>query len=125
GFETKTIAGVTRDYLELTYKGNDRVFAPTEQLAKISRYLGASDEPELSALGSKRWQNVKARARRAAQEMAGELLNLYAERQTRKGHAFEPDGEWDLAVERSFPYRETADQLETIEAVKADMESDQ
>ena len=91
GFDTKTLAGVTRDYLELEYRGGDKVFAPTDQLAKISRYVGADGgEPQLSALGGKRWQNMKARARRAAQEMAGELLNLYAERQVRSGHAFSP-----------------------------------
>ncbi len=125
GFETKTLAGVTRDYLELEYKGDDKVFAPTEQLTKITRYVGSGGEaPQLSALGSKRWDAVKARARRAARELAGELLNLYAERQARKGHVFEPDGEWQLELERSFPYRETADQIDAIEAVKADMESD-
>jgi transcription-repair coupling factor (superfamily II helicase) len=124
GFETKTVAGVTRDYLELEYRGDDRVFAPTDQFAKITRYVGAGDgAPQLSALGSKRWEGVKARARRAARELAGELLNLYAERQARAGHPFPPDGEWQLELERTFPYRETADQLEAIEAVKADMES--
>ena len=125
GFETKTVAGVTRDYLELEYRGEDRVFAPTEQLAKITRYVGVGGEaPQLSALGSKRWDSIKARARRAARELAGELLNLYAERAARRGHAFGPDGEWSLQLEQAFPYRETADQLEAIEATRADMESD-
>ncbi len=125
GFETKTLAGVTRDYLELEYRGADKVFSPTDQLAKISRYVGAGgDAPQLSALGSKRWDAVKARARRAARDLAGELLNLYAERQARRGHAFEADGEWQLQLERSFPYRETADQIDAIEAVKGDMESE-
>jgi transcription-repair coupling factor (superfamily II helicase) len=124
GFETKAVAGITRDYLELEYRGEDRVFAPTEQLAKITRYVGAGDgAPQLSALGSKRWEGVKARARRAARELAGELLNLYAERATRSGHGFPPDGEWQLQLERAFPYRETTDQLDAIEAVKADMEA--
>jgi transcription-repair coupling factor (superfamily II helicase) len=124
GFETKTVAGVTRDYVELTYRGDDRVFAPTDQLAKISRYVGAGgEEPQLSALGSKRWEGVKSRARRAAQALAGDLLNLYAERQTRAGHAFAADDEWQLQLERTFPFRETADQLDAIEAVKADMEA--
>jgi transcription-repair coupling factor (superfamily II helicase) len=123
GFETKTVAGVTRDYLELEYKGEDRVFAPTDQLAKVTRYIGASGEaPQLSALGSKRWEGVKSRARRAARALAGDLLNLYAERQARRGHAFGADSEWELEMERSFPYRETADQAEAIEAVRADME---
>jgi transcription-repair coupling factor (superfamily II helicase) len=125
GFETKELAGVTRDYLELEYRGEDRVFAPTDQFAKISRYIGAGGEaPQLSALASKRWEGVKARARKAARELAGELLNLYAERRTRRGHEFPPDGEWQLLLERSFPYRETTDQLDAIEAVKADMESE-
>ncbi len=124
GFETKAVAGVTRDYLELEYRGSDRVFAPTDQLAKITRYVGTGGEPpQLSALGSKRWEGVKARARRAARELAGELLNLYAERRTRSGHAFPPDGEWQMELERAFPYRETADQLEAIDAVKGDMEA--
>ncbi len=124
GFETKTVAGVTRDYLELEYRGDDRVFAPTDQLAKITRYVGAGAEaPQLSALGSKRWDAVKSKAKRAARELAGELLSLYAERKARRGHAFGADSEWELEVQRSFPYRETPDQLEAIEAVSADMEA--
>jgi transcription-repair coupling factor (superfamily II helicase) len=123
GFDTRTIAGVTRDYLELEYRDGDKVLVPAEQLGKITRYVGG-EHPELSKLGGKRWSQMKARARRAARELAGELINLYAERQTRRGHAFSPDGEWQLRLERSFPFRETADQLEAIEAVKADMESE-
>jgi transcription-repair coupling factor (superfamily II helicase) len=125
GFETREVGGVTRDYLYLEYKGEDRVFVPVDQLAKLSRYVGAGGEPTLSALGGKRWQNMKARARRAAGALAGELLNLYAERRTRKGHAFEVDGEWQMTMEAAFPYRETADQVEAIESVKGDMEADQ
>jgi transcription-repair coupling factor (superfamily II helicase) len=124
GFETREIGGVTRDYLYLEYKGEDRVYVPTEQLAKLSRYVGAGGEPTLSALGGKRWQNLKARARKAAGALAGELLNLYAERKSRKGHAFAPDGEWQIELESNFAYRETADQIEAIEAVKGDMESE-
>jgi transcription-repair coupling factor (superfamily II helicase) len=125
GFETREVGGVTRDYLYLEYKGEDRVFVPVDQLAKLSRYVGAGGEPTLSALGGKRWQNMKARARKAAGALAGELLNLYAERRTRKGHAFEADGEWQMTMEAAFPYRETADQVEAIESVKGDMEADQ
>jgi transcription-repair coupling factor (superfamily II helicase) len=124
GFETREIGGVTRDYLYLEYKGEDRVYVPTEQLEKLSRYVGAGGEPSLSALGGKRWQNMKARARKAAGALAGELLNLYAERRSRKGHSFPPDGEWQIEMESNFPYRETADQIEAIEAVKGDMESE-
>jgi transcription-repair coupling factor (superfamily II helicase) len=124
GFETREVGGVTRDYLYLEYKGEDRVYVPTDQLAKLSRYVGAGGEPTLSALGGKRWQNMKARARKAAGALAGELLNLYAERRFRKGHPFPPDSEWQIAMETAFPYRETADQIEAIEAVKADMEAE-
>ncbi|HEV7562429.1 MAG TPA: DEAD/DEAH box helicase, partial [Solirubrobacterales bacterium] len=124
GFETREVGGVTRDYLYLEYKGEDRVYVPTDQLAKLSRFVGAGGEPSLSALGGKRWQNMKARARKAAGALAGELLNLYAERRARRGHPFPPDGEWQIALETAFPYRETADQMEAIEAVKGDMESE-
>ncbi len=124
GFETRTVAGVTRDYLYLEYQGDDRVFVPTEQLAKISRYVGAGGEhPPLSKLGGSRWDAMKARARRAAQELAGELLALYAERRRRAGHAFELDSEWERELEQRFPYTETPDQRDAIEAVKADMEA--
>ncbi|HEY5976880.1 MAG TPA: transcription-repair coupling factor [Solirubrobacterales bacterium] len=125
GFETREVGGVTRDYLYLEYKGEDRVYVPTDQLAKLSRYVGAGGTPALSALGGKRWQNMKARARKAAGALAGELLNLYAERRTRRGHPFPPDGEWQIEMETAFPYRETADQMEAIEAVKGDMEAEQ
>jgi transcription-repair coupling factor (superfamily II helicase) len=124
GFETRTVAEVTRDYLYLEYQGDDRVYVPTEQLAKISRYVGAGGEhPPLSKLGGTRWETMKARARRAAQELAGELLGLYAERRLRSGHAFEPDSDWQREFEQRFPFTETPDQLEAIELVKADMEA--
>ncbi len=124
GFETRTVADVTRDYLYLEYQGDDRVFVPTDQLAKISRYVGAgADHPPLSKLGGTRWETMKARARRAAQELAGELLSLYAERRRRSGHAFGPDSEWQREFEERFPFTETPDQREAIELVKLDMEA--
>src|SRR4051812_37762378 len=123
GFETKTVGGVTRDYLELQFAGTDRVFMPVDQLAKISRYVGAGgSHPPLSKLGGKSWETMKARARRAAQELAGELLNLYAERRRRHGHPFAEDSDWLREFEASFPWQETPDQREAIEQVKADME---
>src|SRR5436190_11982995 len=113
GFETRTVAGITRDYLYLEYQGDDRVFAPTDQLAKISRYVGAGGEhPPLSKLGGTRWETMKARARRAAQQLSGELLSLYAERRRRRGHAFEPDGDWQREFEERFQFNETPDQRE-------------
>ncbi|MGH2865053.1 MAG: transcription-repair coupling factor, partial [Solirubrobacteraceae bacterium] len=127
GFETRTVAEVTRDYLYLEYQGDDRVFVPTDQLAKISRYVGSGahprDHPPLSKLGGTRWETMKARARRAAQELAGELLNLYAERRRRSGHAFGADSDWQREFEERFPFTETPDQREAIELVKADMEA--
>jgi len=124
GFETRTVAEVTRDYLYLEYQGDDRVFVPTDQLAKISRYVGAGGEhPPLSKLGGTRWDTMKARARRAAQELAGELLSLYAERRRRSGHAFGVDSDWQREFEARFPFTETPDQREAIELVKSDMEA--
>jgi transcription-repair coupling factor (superfamily II helicase) len=124
GFETKTVAGITRDYLQLEFQGSDKVYMPTEQLAKISRYVGAGGgAPALSKLGGSRWETLKARARRAAQELAGELLNLYAERKRRPGHAFGPDGDWQRDFEERWPYTATPDQRDAIELVKADMEA--
>src|SRR3954462_1954727 len=96
GFETKTVGGVTRDSLELEFKDGDRVFVPSDQLHKISRYVGAdAGDPPLSKLGGKQWQQQKLRARRAAEALAGELITLYAERRRRAGHAFK-DSEWQL-----------------------------
>ncbi|MFZ0376864.1 MAG: transcription-repair coupling factor [Solirubrobacteraceae bacterium] len=124
GFDTKTVADVTRDYLYLEYAGSDRVFVPVDQLAKISRYVGAGGaHPPLSKLGGTRWDTIKARARRAAQELAGELLNLYAERKRREGHAFPIDTDWQRDFEDAFPFAETPDQRDAIEMVKADMEA--
>jgi transcription-repair coupling factor (superfamily II helicase) len=124
GFETKTVADVTRDYLYLEFQGDDRVFVPSDQLAKISRYVGVGGgNPPLSKLGGARWETMKARARRAAQELAGELLHLYAERRRRSGYSFDPDGDWQRDFEQRFPYQETPDQREAIEMVKADMEA--
>ncbi len=124
GFDTKTVASVTRDYLYLEYAGSDRVFVPVDQLAKISRYVGAGGaHPPLSKLGGARWDTLKARARRAAQELAGELLNLYAERKRREGHSFPSDSDWQRDFEDAFPFTETPDQRDAIEMVKADMEA--
>jgi transcription-repair coupling factor (superfamily II helicase) len=124
GFETKTVAGVTRDYLFLAFKGDDRLYVPHEQIAKVSRYVGAdASAPALSKLGGKAWQTLKNRAREGARELAGELLALYARRQNAQGVAFGVDGELIEALETSFPYEETPDQRRAIEAVKEDLET--
>jgi transcription-repair coupling factor (superfamily II helicase) len=124
GFETKEVAGVTRDYLLLAYRGDDRVYVPHEQIGKVSRYIGAdSREPTLSKLGGKAWDNLKTRAREHVRELAGELLQLYAQRQTQPGIAFNVEHEWVERLEAEFPYRETDDQRTAIEAVMEGLEA--
>jgi transcription-repair coupling factor (superfamily II helicase) len=124
GFETKEVAGVTRDYLLLGFRGDDRVFVPHEQIGKVSRYIGAdSRAPTLSKLGGKAWDNLKNRAREHLREMAGELLQLYAQRQTQPGVVYDVEQEWVERLEAEFPYRETEDQARAIEAVKEDLEA--
>ncbi len=124
GFETKEVAGVTRDYLFLAFRGEDRLYVPHEQLPKVTRYIGAdAGSPALSKLGGKAWANLKSRARESVRELAGELLALYARRQQAPGHAFEVGGDWLERLEASFAYRETDDQMQAIEAVKEDLEA--
>ena len=124
GIETRTVADVTRDYLLLEFRGDDRVFVPHDQIGKVSRYVGASGAtPALDKLGGTHWQTVKTRARTAVVEMAGELLELYAARQAVPGFAFPPDGELMRRLEEAFPYEETDDQAEAIDEVKNDMEA--
>jgi transcription-repair coupling factor (superfamily II helicase) len=126
GFETKEVAGVTRDYLLLAFRGEDRLYVPHEQLGKVSRYVGAdASAPALSKLGGKAWQLLKSRARESVQELASDLIALYAQRQTREGIAYNLEHEWLQRLEASFPYRETPDQENAIEAVKEDLEAPQ
>jgi transcription-repair coupling factor (superfamily II helicase) len=124
GFETKTVAGVTRDYLFLAFRGEDRLYVPHEQIGKVSRYIGAdAGAPALSKLGGKAWQNLKTRARDSVRELAGELLALYAQRQSAPGVPFDLSNEWLQRLEAEFPYRETPDQERAIEEVKEDLEA--
>jgi transcription-repair coupling factor (superfamily II helicase) len=124
GFETKTVAEVTRDYLFVAFRGDDRLYVPHEQIGKVSRYIGADARaPTLSKLGGKAWLLLKSRARESARELAGELITLYARRQTTPGTAYELTSDWLERLEASFPYRETEDQQNAIEAVKEDLEA--
>ena len=124
GYETKEVAGVTRDYLLVAFKGEDRLYVPHEQLGKVSRYIGADAKaPALSKLGGRAWQLLKSRARASVRELAGDLLALYAQRQQAPGVAYDVDGEWLEQLEASFTYRETEDQQRAIEAVKEDLEA--
>jgi transcription-repair coupling factor (superfamily II helicase) len=124
GFETREIDGITRDYLQLAFRGEDRLYVPHEQIGKVSRYVGVDGKPPaLSKLGGKAWNTLKSRARAAIRELAGELLHLYARRQNASGIAFDVSQDWLERLEASFPYRETADQAAAIEAVKEDLEA--
>ncbi len=124
GFETKDVAGVTRDYLFLAFKGDDRLYVPHEQIGKLSRYVGADARaPALSKLGGKAWQTLRARARASVRELAGELLGLYAQRRRAQGISYDLSGEWLEQLDASFPYRETDDQARAIEAVNDDLEA--
>ncbi|MCB0882402.1 MAG: transcription-repair coupling factor [Thermoleophilia bacterium] len=123
GFETRTVANVTRDYLALAFAGGDRLYVPHDQLDKVTRYVGSDgSDPALSKLGGKAWDRMKARARAAVREMAGELIALYEQRQRVEGHAFPENDELVTALEHRFPHRETPDQQRAIDAVYDDME---
>ncbi len=114
-------AGEDRDYLELSFAGGDRIFVPVEQIARISRYSGG-ERPALSKLGGTDWLRAKQRVRKAVDDLAEDLLQLYATRAGARGHAFADDSPWQSEMEASFPYEETADQLRAALEVKADME---
>ncbi len=123
GLVRLNLDGVEREYLVVRYAGNDRLYVPVDQADRVSRYVGPTDQPpEIHPLGGGDWAQARARARQAAAEVARELLELYARRETARGHAFSPDTPWQRELEASFPFIETEDQLRAIEEVKADME---
>ena len=123
GLVTLTLEGEEREYLLVEYAGRDRLYIPIYQADRLSRYVGTDEAPPaLSRLGSAEWSQVKARARRAVEEVARELLELYAARELAPGHAFSPDTPWQAELEAAFPYVETPDQARAIAEVKADME---
>ena len=124
GLVRREVGAIEREYLELQYADGDRLFVPTEQVDRVNRYIGPGEHrPSLTRLGSQEWPRAKARVRRAVQELAGELLKLYAAREVSSGHAFSPDTAWQTELEASFPYVETPDQVSVIRDVKVDMES--
>ncbi len=116
-----------REYLVLEYAPSkrggpgDQLYVPMDQLDLLSRYVGG-ERPALSKMGGSDWKNTKRKARGAVREIAGELVQLYAARQAAPGYAFAPDTPWQREMEEAFPYTETEDQYQAIEAVKADME---
>ena len=123
GLTRITTEGVEREYLILEYAAGDRLYAPTDQMDCISRYVGASDQtPTLSRLGTQEWARTKQRIKESVAKIAHELLDLYAAREVIPGFAFSSDTLWQHELESSFPYVETTDQLEAVAAVKEDME---
>jgi transcription-repair coupling factor (superfamily II helicase) len=119
-------SGPQREYLEVEYAESDRVYVPVSQMDRLTRYVGASDhEPSLHRLGAADWIAVRTRAKKAVEDIARELLALYAARTVVPGHAFSPDVAWQEELEASFPYEETEDQLHALAEVKADMEQPQ
>jgi transcription-repair coupling factor (superfamily II helicase) len=115
-------SGEERDYLELSFAGGDRIYVPVEQIARVSRYSGG-EHPTLSRLGGTDWLRTKQRVKKAVDDLAEELLELYATRAGAEGHSFAADTPWQGEMEASFPYEETVDQLRAIAETKADMES--
>ncbi|PJF34356.1 MAG: transcription-repair coupling factor, partial [Candidatus Thermofonsia Clade 1 bacterium] len=123
GLHKMALDGAQREYLALQFSGTDMLYVPIHQADRVSRYVGADDQPPtLTRLGSSEWQTRKEAARRAAEETAREMLELYAKRAAARSHAFSPDTAWQAELEASFPYIETEDQLRALAEVKADME---
>ena len=124
GIEKLKIDGLSRDYLHIRYSGTDKLYIPTDQMDLIQKYIGNDEKgPKLNKLGSAEWTKTKAKAKKSIEDMAHDLLKLYAERQQTKGYPFSKDTRWQREFEDMFPYQETTDQLKCIEEIKADMES--
>lgn len=123
GLVERTLDGLAREFLLVEYAEGDQLFVPIHQADRITRYVGVDEgSPSPSRLGTQEWERIKGRAREAAEEVARELLELYARRMAVRGHAFSDDTAWQGELEASFAYVETEDQLRAIEAVKGDME---
>lgn len=125
GMTRLVVEGAEREFLQIDYAGGDKIFVPTDQLDRVQKYIGAEGKaPEINRLGTNTWAKTTERARERAQEIAKDLLELYARRAAVKGYAYSPDTLWQKELEDSFPYQETPDQKKTIEEVKRDLESD-
>ncbi len=124
GLVQRTLEGHEREFLRIEYKDADRLFVPVHQADRLTRYIGPDGgAPSISRLGGEGWKQAKGRVRAAVEEVAEDLLDLYARRKTAQGFAFSPDTPWQRDLETSFPYVETDDQLRVIEEVKHDMEA--
>ena len=124
GIEHLKVGGIFRDYLNIQYYGQDKLYVPTDQIELIQKYVGAEGhKPKLHKLGGTDWQKVKSRVKESVREMAKQLLELYASRETEKGHAFLADDNLQELFEEAFPYTETPDQLKAIEDTKRGMQN--
>ncbi len=123
GMVKRGIGGVQRDYLLLEYRGDDKLYVPSDQIDAVRHYTGG-ESPTLSKMGGGDWQKAKAKVRSAVTEIAQELVVLYQKRVSTPGHAFPIDSPWQTEMEASFPFEETPDQRTAIADVKADMESE-
>ena len=120
------VDGAIKDYVKIAYQGSDTLFVPATQLDMVSKYIGGGGEDatvKLNKIGSDAWQTTKTKARKAAKDMAAELIQLYAARKRQEGFAFAADSPWQKEFEDNFPYPETDDQLRCIAEIKDDMES--
>jgi len=120
GMTQREYGGATKEYLQLDFAGDDKIFLPADQIGRITRYSGGPT-PGLSRLGGTDWERTKGRVRRAVAELAEDLLAIYAARAEAPGFSFSPDTTWQRELEEAFPYTETRDQERTIVEVKADM----
>ena len=115
--------GTYRDFLHIRYQGSDKLYVPTDQLDRVQKYIGSEGQPpKLNRLSGGEWQRQKSKVKQSIQEIAGDLLKLYAARESIPGHAFDPDTPWQREFEDGFPFEETPDQLAAIEDIKRDME---
>lgn len=125
GIKQMAAGGTTRDYLDIVYDKGDKLYVPVDQLDLVQKYIGSEgNSPKINKLGGAEWQKAKAKARKSINEIAQDLVKLYAARVTLKGHSFGKDTEWQRQFEDEFPYEETPDQLASLEEIKRDMESD-
>ena len=123
GVVTLEVAGIHKDYLHIKYGGDDKLYVPTEQVNLLQKYIGAEGEvPRLHRMGGTEWAKAKARAKKSVEDIAKQLIEIYAKRRQAKGFAFSPDDSSQHDFEDAFPYQETDDQLKAIEEIKKDME---
>lgn len=123
GIETLVINGVHKDYLHLKYQGSDKLYVPVEQIDLVQKYVASEGkEPKIYKLGGSEWKRVKRKVQSSVQDIADDLVKLYAERESSVGFAFSPDGDMQREFEAAFPYKETDDQLRSIQEIKRDME---